>query len=165
VFGLDYTKVADNDGNLAIHVGDDGGHTTAVRALVDAGADVNAVDDTRALHHAAQHGHELTVRALVELGADVEAADTDGWQALHHAAENGHESTVRALVELGADVNAAGNTTGERCILPLGMATTQRSEHSSNLAPMSMSPTPTAIGRYTLPLIMVTRQRCERPWQ
>jgi hypothetical protein len=108
---------------------------------------------------------EATVRALVGLGADVEAADTDGWQALHHAAENGHESTVRALVELGADVNAAGNTTGERCILPLGMATRQRSEHSSNLAPMSTSPTPTAIGRYTLPLIMVTRQRCERSWQ
>ena len=47
-----------------------------MRALIEAGADVNkAMDDgATPLYVAAQEGHEAVVRALIEAGADVNKA-------------------------------------------------------------------------------------------
>ena len=57
------------------------GHEAIVRALMEAGADVNKPWDDGAtpLYIAAQKGHEAIVRALIELGADVNKA-TDDWR-------------------------------------------------------------------------------------
>ena len=51
-----------------------------LRALIEAGADVNKAMDNGAtpLYMAAQNGHEAVVRALIEFGADVNKARDNG---------------------------------------------------------------------------------------
>jgi ankyrin repeat protein len=79
----------------------------AVRALMKAGAEVNARNKTggTALMYAALSGDASTVRLLLQNGADINAAATNGWTALMIAAVEDYESVVQALVESGADVN------------------------------------------------------------
>jgi ankyrin repeat protein len=87
------------------------GRVDAIRALVEAGARVDA-DPYRgtALTWAAVNGRVDAIRALVELGADVDALGTfggpdhgEGVTALHLAAQAGRDASVEALLELGAD--------------------------------------------------------------
>ena len=82
-----------------------------MRALIEAGADINkATDNGRTpLLFAAQENHEAVVRALIEAGADVNKARGDGVTPLLFAAYTGHEAVVRALIKAGADVNAVGD--------------------------------------------------------
>ena len=56
------------------------GHEAVVKALIEAGADVNKATMT-AGHRCTrplQNGHEAVVKALIEAGADVNKADNDG---------------------------------------------------------------------------------------
>jgi ankyrin repeat protein len=87
------------------------GRVEAIRALVDAGARLDA-DPYRgtALTWAAACGRVEAVRALVDLGADVDARGTfggpdhgEGVTALHLAAQSGRTAAVEALLDLGAD--------------------------------------------------------------
>jgi len=86
------------------------GDAQKVRALLDAGADVNA-RDRRAetpLHHAALLSRLEVARVLVEGGADVRACSPDGTTPLHYAAADANGTAVlELLLERGADVNAA----------------------------------------------------------
>ena len=116
-----------------LHYAAEKGHETAVRALIEAGADVNTVIDdggtplfmalralieagedvintTRdngatALYIAAQNRHEAVVLALIEAGADANTAKEGGVTPLYFAAQKGYEAVVQALIEAGADVN------------------------------------------------------------
>jgi hypothetical protein len=85
------------------------GHGTVVRALINAGADVNIMtnesDGTTPLFAAAFMGSETIVRVLIQAGADVNMARDNGTTPLYIAAQNGHEVVVRALINAGADVN------------------------------------------------------------
>jgi ankyrin repeat protein/uncharacterized glyoxalase superfamily protein PhnB len=94
------------------------GHVSAVRLLLEHGADPNARevgDNTYPLHWAAAHGHLETVRALLDAGGDVHGIgdvhelDVIGWATVFHAP--GDEPTqmdaarrdlVSLLVERGA---------------------------------------------------------------
>ena len=81
----------------------------AVKALIEAGADVNAKDDEgkTALIYAAIYNHTPEVaKALVEAGAEINAKDNEGRTALSWAACNHNPQVLKALVEAGADVNA-----------------------------------------------------------
>lgn len=85
-----------------------------VKACLEAGADVNGVDqlgDTP-LHEAASFSDQAEVIvALVNAGADVHARRFDGGTPLHTAVEWGDSpQVVEALVAAGADVNARDNT-------------------------------------------------------
>jgi len=84
------------------------GHTTAVRALLDGGAEVNAIDPNgwTPLMEAVFAGHTDTIRALVEQGADVNTKDQTGWTPLMEAASKGHTEVVMILLASGADVKA-----------------------------------------------------------
>ena len=94
----------------------------AVRALLRAGADVNArshAGDTP-LHHAVSQGNPFHVAALLNAGADVNALNESGDSPLHEAASrrataeevpSGAE-IVTALFDAGADLNAR-NAMGE----------------------------------------------------
>jgi len=88
-----------------------GAAPAAILLLVDAGADLRALDSQGAiaLHRAAQSGHMATVRVLArECGADVKAATQTGSTVVMMAARNGHTATVVVLAqECGADVTAA----------------------------------------------------------
>ena len=86
----------------------DNGKLDCVKALIEAGADLNAKenDGWTALHLAACNGKLDCVKALIEAGADLNAKDNDGWTALHLAARYGKLDCVKALIEAGADLNA-----------------------------------------------------------
>lgn len=86
----------------AIRRGDSG----RMKALLDAGADANAVDEegTPALMNAALYAGAGQMKILLERGAKVNAKNRAGATALIWAAGDGEKA--RLLVAAGADVNA-----------------------------------------------------------
>ena len=114
-----------------LHLAALGGHTETVRALVSAGANVNAQneDGWSPVHFAAGRGEVETVLALVSTGADIQMQnqsgfgpwyyyshsdeenwtllDQGGWTPLHVAALKGHTEVASALIHAaGAIVDA-----------------------------------------------------------
>jgi uncharacterized protein len=86
----------------------------AARALIEAGADVDAKDSYNGtgLIRAAERGHSAIVKRLLETGIDVDHVNRLGWTALLEAVVLGeggraHVRTVRQLVNTGADVGSA----------------------------------------------------------
>ena len=78
------------------------GDATAVAALLDKGADVNAKFryGATALFKAAERGNTEVVNLLLARGADVKVKDTFyGATAMTWALQNQHFETVRAIVE------------------------------------------------------------------
>lgn len=77
------------------------GHVDVVKALIEAGSDVNVADDddNTALICAVQEDHTDIVKALIEAGADVT-------HALIWAVEGHRADIAKLLIEAGADVNA-----------------------------------------------------------
>ena len=85
----------------------------AVRALLVAGADVNAPhgDGMTGLHWGALNGNAEMARLLIDAGATLEATTRLGAHTpLHVAAKEGHGEVVAILAEAGADVAAATET-------------------------------------------------------
>jgi ankyrin repeat protein len=80
---------------------------SVVREIVEAGADVRAVDQKKCtpLHRAAEYNPSADViKALVDKGADIEARDNYQWTPLHRAAWL-NPGKVKILIECGANVN------------------------------------------------------------
>jgi hypothetical protein len=85
------------------------GDRDAALALIDAGADANAVeaDGTSALVWAAHQGDVGLAARLIEAGADVARANDYGATAMSEAAATGDADVLALLLEAGADPNAA----------------------------------------------------------
>ena len=89
---------------------------TLMRALIDAGADVNAQtgDSKEApLHVAAEANLPEAVRLLLDAGADIEIQSGTGASPLNIAAFSGSVDALKVLIEREADVNHTdryGNT-------------------------------------------------------
>ena len=100
------------DGYTALHYAAFFGGGGAAEALIDAGADLEAVSRNgmrvRPLNSAAAGGHGDVSRLLVERGADVHAAQAQGFTPLHAAAQNGDADLVAVLLVAGADKGARG---------------------------------------------------------
>lgn len=95
-----------------LHCAADGGSEECVRALVGAGADIDAREGDEgkaALHLASQAGDLGCVTALLELGARVDVRDNDGWTSLMSAAYYGEDQILGALLAGGADTEAAAH--------------------------------------------------------
>lgn len=96
------------------------GDAPAVKSLLAAGADINAVDgwgDT-ALHAACRKEpvSRTTVLALLDAKADVKRRNRDGELALHLALQgNADKEVIKALVAAGSDV-LARNSEGETAL-------------------------------------------------
>lgn len=81
------------------------GYADIARALIDAGADVNAANslgNTPLIRSACTGRLELT-RALLEAGANLDAQNADGYSALILARRRGNQEIADLLLEAGAD--------------------------------------------------------------
>ena len=91
-----------------------GGAAEVIAVLIEAGADLEAREDSLGtgqtpLHSAAGFGTAETVTALLEAGANPTARNDNGQTPLHVAAEFGTAETVTALLESGVDPNVRNN--------------------------------------------------------
>ncbi|GLH07995.1 Ankyrin repeat and KH domain-containing protein mask, partial [Gryllus bimaculatus] len=86
--------VVDADGQTALFHAAAGGHTAAVRRLLEAGARIDK-------------GHVEMVELLLRRDVDVSARDGDGNTALHAAAENQQTRCVQLLLERGCPPDPA----------------------------------------------------------
>jgi len=82
-------------------------HIITVKALLAAGADVNATDKfaETLLHMAAVRGHKEMSSMLIAEGANVDARDERGLTPLHAAAWGGHKEILVLLINKGADIS------------------------------------------------------------
>ncbi|MGB1108744.1 MAG: ankyrin repeat domain-containing protein [Gammaproteobacteria bacterium] len=98
----------DAGGKTALMAAAAGPDPALLDALLERGAEVNAVNDRggNALMYAALKGHPVIIEKLIRLGADVRQRGTNGWTALTIACAKGHLDTVKALLDAGADANA-----------------------------------------------------------
>lgn len=79
-----------------------------VKALVEAGADINAKDKSgeAPLHIAAVRGYRQITSLLIAEGADINTRDARKLTPLHAAAWGDHKETVALLIAKGANINA-----------------------------------------------------------
>ncbi|QHV14412.1 hypothetical protein C5O10_08730 [Akkermansia muciniphila] len=96
------------DGETALMLAVDEGHTSCVKTLLEVGSDVNAENKNgwTALMAAVAKSNVDCVKVLLEAGADVNAKDKDEVTILMRAALKGHTNCVKTLLKAGADVNA-----------------------------------------------------------
>lgn len=79
------------------------GMNDVLRAMLDGGADVNAVSSSgTALMAAAYRGNTATVRLLLDTNADPNTGTMNGWMPLMSASAMGHTEVVRLLLAAGA---------------------------------------------------------------
>ena len=106
------------------------GHDKCLEHFIQAGADVNKIDNTTTegtpLIRAAQGGHWKCVELLLKAGADVNARNKNSKgqknrTAVTEASAKGYAKCVELLIEAGADVNVT-NPSG---LTPLVFATTK----------------------------------------
>ncbi len=104
---LDDVDLPTERGKTALMAAAGQGATNLVRALLTAGADVNASNRTfgTALMYAAWSGSMETVCLLLEQGVSVDQQATNGWSALMMAAAKGYDAIAKLLLERGAMVN------------------------------------------------------------
>ncbi len=90
------------------------GDLEQVRALIDAGADLDAQGDNgeTALNAAILKGHVSVAGLLIDRGADLGARNRGGFTALHAAAYANAVEIAERLLGKGADVNDQQNKAG-----------------------------------------------------
>ena len=95
-----------------LHAASQGGYSDIVTQLVNAGANINAVNVHKftPLHLAfINRNHEIALR-LLNAGADVNACDFGGATPLHLAARLGTNRLAAKLISLGSNVNKVDAT-------------------------------------------------------
>ena len=104
----EYIDIFSKTGFSALIVASAHGKTDAVKYLISAGADVNAVHEDNkvtALMYAAASGHVDAMKVLMENGADLHAMHSNGGTALLEAATGGEPESMAVLLEAGANHN------------------------------------------------------------
>jgi len=92
----------DGKGSRPIHIAAYIGCIGMVKALIEAGANVDIArpeDGVTPLYMAAKKGHLGMVKALIEAGANVDQATEGGLTPLHMAAQKGHEEIAELLID------------------------------------------------------------------
>ncbi|XP_077998571.1 ankyrin repeat and EF-hand domain-containing protein 1-like [Glandiceps talaboti] len=83
------------------------GSVTVVRAIVEAGGDVNAIDREKitAAHLASGGGHFEVLKILAAYGADFNVLTVIGNTPIHHSAKSGHAMCCKYLGQRGCRAN------------------------------------------------------------
>ncbi len=107
------------------------GHAEIVRLLLEAGADVTAVDPgmkATALHAAAYAGRTEAAKLLIQYGVEIDKqGPSNGYTALHDAIWQNHIETAQVIIDAGANLTLRSHA-GET---PLEFA---RSKHHHQIA-------------------------------
>ena len=100
VEGVEVDKSHSMRGYTALHLAVQQKHADVVQVFIDAGAAVEAKDDSGStpLHVASSSGSLHLVKLLIEAGAGVRVTNGAGATCLLSAASHGHTETVRYLV-------------------------------------------------------------------
>ncbi|XP_059195560.1 B-cell lymphoma 3 protein homolog [Centropristis striata] len=99
-------EIRNYEGLSPLHLAVLRGHRVLARMLLDAGADINAMDiksGQSPLMHAVESNNADMVHFLIESGCDVNSQSYSGNTALHSACGRGQVDTVRLLLKSGAD--------------------------------------------------------------
>ncbi|XP_069559987.1 B-cell lymphoma 3 protein homolog [Brachyistius frenatus] len=105
-------EIRNYEGLSPLHLAVLQGHKDLARMLLDAGADINAMDvksGQSPLMHAVESNNSDMVHFLIETGCDVNSQSYSGNTALHSACGRGHVDTVRLLLKSGADSSLKNN--------------------------------------------------------
>ena len=121
----------DENNDTPLHIAAREGFLSAVKLLIEKGADIHAGDneDSTPLDVAAGSGKFEVVEFLVEMGTDLKHSDINGNTALHFAIFGNDAEIARYLIEHGADTKAVNN----RFMSPLIAAAFRRNETIMNL--------------------------------
>jgi ankyrin repeat protein len=111
VCGDDAVHAVDNRGRTPLHWASSDGNDSAVRVLVELGADIDRQynNGRSALIDAAANRQSSCVMLLIALGADVCLVSDDGETACHRAAERQSPASLCALVAAGGDLEQRSN--------------------------------------------------------
>lgn len=89
------------------------GYNEIVSLLLEAGADVRAVDPgmkATALHAASYAGRTEAARLLIQYGIDIDKQGPyNGYTALHDAIWQGNTAVAKMLIDAGADLTLQSN--------------------------------------------------------
>uniref|UniRef100_A0A668AHD3 BCL3 transcription coactivator n=1 Tax=Myripristis murdjan TaxID=586833 RepID=A0A668AHD3_9TELE len=99
-------EIRNYEGLSPLHLAVQRGHKDLARTLLEAGADINAMDiksGQSPLMHAVESNNADMVHFLIESGCDVNSQSYSGNTALHSACGRGQVETVRLLLKSGAD--------------------------------------------------------------
>jgi ankyrin repeat protein len=100
-------QAADNFGQTGLMLSAVKNNAAIIKALIDAGADVDAVtcQGHTALMMAIYYNHIHMVEILLEAGADVDISQKNGMTALMWAARRGYTASVVTFINADADLN------------------------------------------------------------
>ena len=112
------------NGNCPLHGAASEGQLEAARMLIEAGADVDCVNESTdtPISIAACRGRGAVVALLLASGADVNRASADRLTALHNAVARRDVDLARLLLEAGADVAVRSARKGSEKGTPLEIA-------------------------------------------
>lgn len=93
-------RFTEAEGGTPLHVAAAEGHVLTVHILVQAGSELDALDEEQntALMLACNHGCPEVVKYLLQAGADMTLKGDDGMTCLHMATQNGHLECVQAIL-------------------------------------------------------------------
>ena len=93
-------KFSEAEGGSPLHVAASEGHVLTSHILVQAGAELDALDNEQnsPLMLACIKGQPPVVRYLLQAGADLTLRGDDGMTCLHLAAQNGHLECVQDIL-------------------------------------------------------------------
>ncbi|KAM9723444.1 B-cell lymphoma 3 protein homolog [Menidia menidia] len=101
-------EIRNFEGLSPLHLAVRKGHQDLAKMLLDAGANINAMDiksGQSPLIHAVESNNADMVHFLIENGCDVNSQSYSGNTALHIACGRGQVDTVRLLLKSGADTS------------------------------------------------------------
>ena len=111
--GVDVNEL-DSGGDAPLIIAAYNGYTEIVKLLLDAGADVGALDPgmkATALHAASYAGHAEAAKLLIEGGIDIDKQGPyNGYTALHDAVWQNNVDVARVLIDAGANLSIKSNS-------------------------------------------------------